>query len=339
MAEKIIQQSGSPTPEAVAIVGAGSIGAAWAIVLAEAGLEVRLQDTDSGRLAAATSEIASRLEDLRGFGLTQASIDDTRQRIRCCGELGEAVAGVIHVQECAPENLALKQQVFAELDRLAPADAVLASSSSFLPASQFAGELAGRHRVLVLHPANPPYLLRVAEVVPAPFTSQACIDRTIALMRRARMEPVLLNKEADGFVFNRLQGALLREAYCLVRDGVVSSADIDRLMRDGLGLRWSLLGPFETVHLNTRGGITAHAERMGPAYLRMGQQRGQNDPWTADMVAAVAADLEVRRPMGNWESAVAWRDRALMALLRQRNREPVLEPSAGAAVPPISGKD
>jgi 3-hydroxyacyl-CoA dehydrogenase len=136
---------------------------------------------------------------------------------------------------------------------------------------------------------------------------------------------VSLRREIDGFVFNRLQGALLREAYCLVRDGVASTADIDRLVRDGLGLRWSVIGPFETVDLNTRGGIAAHALRMGPAYLRMGQERGQNDPWTDELVAQVTAERRAALPLESWEERVAWRDRALMALLRCRRTEAALE--------------
>ncbi len=212
----------------------------------------------------------------------------------------------------------MKRALFAELDRLAGADATLASSSSFLPASSFAGELAGRHRVLVIHPGNPPYLLRIAELVPAPFTSPAIVERASRLVLAVGLQPIVLARETEGFVFNRLQGAVLREAYRLVREGVTSAADIDRLVRDGLGLRWSLLGPFETAHLNTRGGIAAHAERMGPSYLRMGREHGDNDPWPAAMVASVAADLEQRLPLADWEAAVAWRDHALMALLAAR---------------------
>jgi 3-hydroxyacyl-CoA dehydrogenase len=111
---------------------------------------------------------------------------------------------------------------------------------------------------------------------------------------------------------------LLREAYCLVRDGVVSVEEVDRVVRDGLGLRWSVIGPFETADLNTRGGIASHAEKMGPAYARMGAQRGQNDPWTPDLVAKVTAQRRALLPLERWEERVAWRDRALMALIRDR---------------------
>jgi 3-hydroxyacyl-CoA dehydrogenase len=312
-------------PRQIAIVGAGSIGAAWAIVFAEAGNRVRLQDTDRGRLDASRNDIRARLDDLVAHGLATATVDEVMARIEFTTNLSGALAGAAHVQECVPEDRELKRRLFADLDHLAAPDAVLASSSSFLPASSFAADLAGRARCLVVHPGNPPYLLRVAELVPAPFTAAEIVDRTAALLAECGMTPVCLAREIDGFVFNRLQGALLREAYCLVRDGVASAADIDRIVRDGLGLRWSVIGPFETVDLNTRGGIAAHARRMGPAYLRMGQERGQNDPWSEDLVARVTAERRAALPLGGWEERVGWRDRALMALLRCRRTDAALE--------------
>jgi L-gulonate 3-dehydrogenase len=302
----------------IAVVGAGSIGAAWAIVFATAGLPVALQDTDPERLAASRTSIRARLEDLAAHGLAIDPVDTVLARIRFLGDLPAALDGATHVQECVPEDLALKQRLFAELDHLAAPDSVLASSSSFLPASAFAGELPGRARCLVVHPGNPPYLLRIAELVPAPFTAADVVERTAALLRFVGLEPVCLGREIEGFVFNRLQGALLREAYCLVRDGVASAADIDHIVREGLGPRWSVIGPFETADLNSRGGIVEHARRMGPAYRRMGQQRGQDDPWTDALVAAVAAERRADLPLAEWEQRVAWRDRMLMALLRHR---------------------
>ena len=129
---------------------------------------------------------------------------------------------------------------------------------------------------------------------------------------------VVVHEEIEGFVFNRLQGAVLREAYCLVRDGIASVDDIDRIMRDGLGLRWSVIGPFETVDLNTVGGIEAHAARLGPAYARMGAERGQHDPWTPELVAEVARQRREALPLEDWQARGAWRDRQIMAALATR---------------------
>jgi 3-hydroxyacyl-CoA dehydrogenase len=303
---------------AVAIIGGGSIGVAFALVFGRAGLPVRVQDPDAARLASVPGEVAARLADLAAHGLLEEPAEAILARISVTGDLVEAVSGVQHVQECAPERVALKQQLFAELDRLAPPDAVLASSSSFLPASSFASDLPGRGRCLVAHPGNPPYLIPVVEIVPAPFTEEAVAARAEALFAQVGLSPVRVKREVEGFVFNRLQGALLREAYCLVRDGVASVEDIDRVVRDGLGRRWTHIGPFETADLNTRGGIVSHAEKMGPSYARMGAERGMNEPWTPELVAQVERERRAVLPINAWEERVAWRDRALMAALKAR---------------------
>ena len=305
----------------MAIIGGGSIGVAFAIVFGSAGRQVRLFEPDRARRAAVPELLRARLNDLHVYGLLDEAPDATAQRVTLVDTLVEAVENAVYVQECAPEILALKQELFAALDRVAPPHAVLASASSFIPASAFGSELAGRHRVLVAHPGNPPFLVRVVEIVPAPFTHSASVQSAIALLQSCGMEPVLVRKEVEGFVFNRLQGALLREAYCLVRDGVVSVDDVDRLVRDGLGLRWSVIGPFETADLNTQGGISAHAEKMGPSYARMGAERGQHDPWTPELVAKVTAQRRDRLPLDRWAERVAWRDRRLMSLVRHRRSE------------------
>ena len=302
----------------VALIGAGSIGVAFAVVFARAGFEVRVQDPDPARLALVKSEVALRLDALTEYGLMREEPAAVLARVATVADLAAAVAGVRHVQECAPEKLDLKRTLFADLDRLAPDAATLASSSSALMTSTFAGEVAGRHRCLVAHPGNPPYLLDVIEIVPAPFTSDETVARACTLFEEAGLMPIRLRKEVEGFVFNRLQGAVLREAYCLVRDDVASVEDIDRVVRNGLGRRWSVTGPFETAELNTRGGIASHAAKMGPAYARIGAERGQDDPWTPDLVAQVERERRQVLPLEDWEERVAWRDRSLMAALAAR---------------------
>lgn len=304
----------------VAIVGAGSIGVAFALVFARAGWRVRLQDPDASRLAAVAGEVAERAAALKTFDLLDEAPQDVCARVGTVTELADAVAGVPLVLECAPERVELKRALFAQLDSLAPADAILASVSSALPVSSFASDLPGRARCLIAHPGNPPYLIPVVEIVPAAFTDAQVAQRAEQLFSEVGMAPVRVAREVEGFIFNRLQGAVLREAYCLVRDGVASVADIDRVMREGLAPRWSVIGPFETVDLNTRGGIASHAQKMGPAYARMGKERGQDDPWTPQLVAEVERQRRALLPLEQWKSRVSWRDIELMALARDRNR-------------------
>ncbi|MFO1150541.1 MAG: 3-hydroxyacyl-CoA dehydrogenase [Alsobacter sp.] len=306
---------------AVAIVGAGSIGTAWATLFSGAGRTVLLHDPDPERLRRAVHEAAAALGGLSRAGLLAGEPAEAARRIMAAGRLEDAVGQAGYVQECAPEDVVLKTELFAALDEAAPPDAVIASSSSFLPASAFASNLPGRSRILVVHPGNPPTLLRIAEIVPAPFTDPACVGRTRALLEDCGMSTVVVRREVEGFVFNRLQGALLREAWALVADGVAEPDEIDRIVRNGLGLRWAAIGPFETSDLNTRGGIRAHAARMLPAYARMGEERGMTAaPWTPEVVDRVVADRRARLPLEGWAERVAWRDRILALLLAARRK-------------------
>jgi L-gulonate 3-dehydrogenase len=304
----------------IAIIGSGSIGTSWAIVFAEGGCAVRVHDIEAHHLEAAERVLADRLDELAGFGLLNEPPAVVAARISFTTDLATAVHGTTHVQECIPENRDAKLEAFAVLSELASRDCVIASSSSFIPVSQIASTLPGRERFLVIHPGNPPFLLRIAEICPASFTDSTVIDRSETLMRTCGLSPIMVRIEKDGFIFNRLQGALLREAYALIAEGATNAADIDRLMRDGLGFRWSVVGPFEALDLNTRGGIAAHAERMLPAYVRMGAERGENQSWNEETIDTVVADRRAALPLEDWDKRVRWRDRELMALLAYRRQ-------------------
>jgi 3-hydroxyacyl-CoA dehydrogenase len=301
-----------------AVVGAGSIGLGWAVVFARAGRPVVLHDSSAEMLSRARDGISERLDELATAGLLTSPPEAVLARVTTEPELDRALAGAAWVQECIVEDLDAKHSLFTAIDRLSAPDAVLASSSSMIAASRWAGDLPGRHRCLVVHPGNPPYLLPVAELVPAPFTDPGITARAGDVLRAAGMTPVVVHGEPEGFVFNRLQGAVLREAYCLVRDGVISASDLDRVVSQGLGRRWAVIGPFTTSQLNTRGGIRRHARVMGPAYQRMGAERGQHDPWTPELVEQVALDVETRLPEHEWDEQVLRRDAALVELERAR---------------------
>jgi L-gulonate 3-dehydrogenase len=302
----------------IAILGAGSMGVAWAIVFARSGRSVHVYDPVAERLPAARAELLTIAEELSARALIRETPKALAARIRFTNILAEAVSNAAYVQECAPERTELKTGLFAEAAGHAPTDAIFASSSSAIPISTVAEALPFRERCLVVHPLNPPFLLRVVELVPAAFTDPAVINAARTLMDDVGMQPLIVEREIEGFLFNRLQGALLREAYCLVRDGVASVADVDRAISEGLGVRWSVIGPFETVDLNTRGGIRSHAEKLGPAYARMGAERGQDDPWTPDLVARVEAERRSMLPLEQWQERVRWRDRRLMDIARLR---------------------
>ncbi|WP_336631869.1 MULTISPECIES: 3-hydroxyacyl-CoA dehydrogenase [unclassified Microbacterium] len=306
-----------PGPRTVAVAGAGSIGVAFAVLFARAGFDVRVWDPVPGAAARATVELIDRLALLDENELLAEAPDTVRARVTFHEILLDALAGAELAQECVPERLDLKREVFQQLGAYSEAGCVLASSSSAIVASEFATATPARDRVLIAHPGNPPYLIPVIELVPSPLTSAETVDRAREIYTAAGLRPVLVHAEIEGFVFNRLQGALLREAYCLVRDGVATVDDIDEVVRSGLGRRWTFMGPFETADLNTRGGIASHAEKMGPAYARMGASRGQDDPWTPDLVADVTAQRRAVLPLEAWEERVRWRDQELMRRLEK----------------------
>jgi 3-hydroxyacyl-CoA dehydrogenase len=273
-----------------------------------------LFESDVRQREVAPARISVILGDLLENGLLSDAVELILGRIRTPAEISEALDGAVHVQECVSEALDVKKSVFKIADQLTSASTVIASSSSSLTCSMIAADIRGRQRCLLAHPANPPYLLPVVEVAPASFTSDHAVARTFSLMADAGMTPIHVHAEIEGLAYNRLQGALLREAYCLVRDGVVTADDIDRLVRDGLGRRWAVIGPFATAELNTRGGLVAHAARLGEAYGRMGTERGQNDPWTKDLVEKAAEQIHRQLPPERWDDNVRARDRALMVI-------------------------
>jgi 3-hydroxyacyl-CoA dehydrogenase len=301
----------------IAVVGAGLIGRAWAMVFARAGCTVRLWDKVEGVAEASLGLIAARLADLRAAGLIEEAPEAVAARITAAPTLAACVEGATHVQENGPERLAPKQELFAELDRLCGPEVVLASSTSGIPASEFTANLAGRARCLVAHPVNPPYLVPLVELVGAPWTSPEVVARTRALMARVGQVPVVALKETRGFVLNRLQAALVAEGFRLVRDGVMSVEDVDACVKDGLGLRWSFMGPFETIDLNAPGGVADYAERFGPL---MGGITEEQTPFLYD-AETVGKVTEARRALlgkENIEERSAWRDRRLMALIAHK---------------------
>jgi L-gulonate 3-dehydrogenase len=251
-----------------AIVGAGLIGRAWAAIFARAGWNVRLTDPHIPTLKAAPRLIRDELHALARHGLA-SDPDGAIARVSVAASLQEAVTGVEFVQENGPENVEAKLAIFAQLDKLAPPDALLVSSTSAIVASRFTETLPGRARCLVGHPVNPPHLVPLVELCGAPWTSPDAIERARKIYREIGQVPVTIEKEINGFVLNRLQGALLAEAFRLVGEGYISAEDLDHTVKDGLGLRWSFLGPFETIELNAPGGIPDYCARYTGFYREL----------------------------------------------------------------------
>ena len=306
----------------VAIVGSGLIGRAWAVVFARAGWDVRLTDTHSESLAAAPGLVRAGLDALAEHGLV-ADPAAAAARVTVAGSLAEAVDGVDLVQENGPETLTAKRVLFAELDRLTRPDTILASSTSAIVASLFTENLPGRARCLVAHPVNPPHLVPIVELCGAPWTDPAVIERAKAIYEAVEQVPIIVHKEAEGFVLNRLQGALLAEAFRLVGEGVVSPQDLDKTIKDGLGLRWSFLGPFETIELNAPGGIPDYCARYTGFYRRVSENPPSPTVWDAENVSRILAGWGDTPGPDELARKTAARDRRLAALKAHKRTQTI----------------
>lgn len=303
----------------VAVVGAGLIGRSWAIVFAAGGFEVALYDVSRDVADAARVLVGQGLRDLAEHGL----LDDPQAavaRVRAAADLADALHGAALVQENLPERVENKRAIFSELDRLAAPQAILASSTSTIVASLFTEDLKGRHRCLVAHPVNPPHLVPLVELVGAPWTAPATIDKAKAIYAAVGQAPIIVKREIEGFILNRLQAVLLSEAFRLVGDGYVTPQDLDKTLKHGLGLRWSFMGPFETIELNAPAGIADYCRRYGESLSALSAA----DPaiYEGDNLARILSQWGEASSADQVAARMRWRDRRLAALRAHQRLQP-----------------
>lgn len=299
----------------VAIAGAGFIGRGWIVAFARCGMKVSVWSRRRETSDAAIGYIREILPNLAQEGLLNGrDPSDVLNAISIADTMLDAVAGAHYIQESVPEDLDLKRAVLSELDDAAGADAIIASSVSALLPSVFMSHLTGRHRCIVAHPLNPPHLIPATEVVPSPWNNQTTVERTCEILRQAGQRPVVLQKEIDGYIVNRLQAAVLNEAFRLVAGGFASTADVDAAIRDGLSLRWSFMGPFETIDLNAPGGVRDYVERYNGLYENLLSQMRSPVDWQGSVLDIIERDRRAVLPADKLRERQVWRDRRLMAL-------------------------
>lgn len=290
------------------------------MVFARGGHEVLLWDQDSAQVEKALAHIAITLPAMAAEGL----IDDAgavRARIRPSRNLQDALEGTGFVQENITELAVPKQQLFAEVEGLASRDAILSSSTSAIMPSIIFGALATRDRCLVSHPLNPPHLAPIVELCGADFTSPEVIQRARDFMAGCAMSPITVKREIEGFILNRLQLAVLNEAFRLIAEDYVSAGDLDKTFKDGLALRWSFMGPIETIDLNAPQGVADYLERYGPTVRRVGETQAAAKPWPDTIAATLDAERRAVVAKDKLPDATAWRDRRLMALAAHKHAQ------------------
>ncbi|EDV98084.1 lambda-crystallin homolog [Drosophila grimshawi] len=310
----------------IGIVGSGLIGRAWALLFASAGYRVQLYDIVESQVATALDELQQQLQQLEANGTLRGNLSAQTQfeLINGCTQLQQLAKDALHIQECVPEQLALKCALYAQLDELLEPQTVVASSTSTFMPSLYSKNLQRRSQMLVAHPLNPPYFIPLVELVPAPWTTDEAVERTRLLMLALGQRPVVLKREIQGFVTNRVQYAILNEVWRLVSDGIISVADADRVLSDGLGMRYALMGSMETAHLNAPGGVRDYFQRFGGEIAAVSATYGPTPNMCdeAATLAEVARQCEQLVPLEALEQRRAERDEFLIRLSALKRQLP-----------------
>ena len=296
--------------KAVAVIGSGVIGRSWAVVFLRAGCPTAVFDTDPAQLERAGDWI--RLQNVAEPGY-----------LRLSDSLAQAVAGAAYVQECAPERLPVKQKLFADLDRVASPDSILASSTSAFDMTEIARDVCHPRRCIVAHPVNPPHIVPVVEVLGGERTDPTVIVETRDFLHAVGQTPVLLKKHIHGFLLNRLQFALVREAIHLLKSGVADVEAIDAVIRDGLGLRWALLGPFAVADTNKDDGVRAYFGGYEEWITDLMNQLGPTPAFDQALIEGVGQALDRIRGSIPREDVRDWRDRMVLEIRRLKAQNPL----------------
>jgi carnitine 3-dehydrogenase len=309
-----------PAPDAVrtvTCVGAGVIGGGWVAYFLARGFRVVAWDPAEDAEARLRHLVSAAWPALTELGLADgASIDNLSVEL----DLAAACAQAEFVQESAPEDLELKRRLLADIDAVTPADVVISSSTSGYEMSQMQTACEHPERTVVGHPFNPPYLIPLVEVVGGRATSPDVVQWTSQFFRHAGKSVITMEREVPGFVANRLQEALWREALHMVEAGEATVEEIDLSITDGPGLRWALQGPMLTFHLaGGQGGMAHMLDHFGPSLL---------SPWTRldapaltpELRDAVVEGCEREADGRSIDELVAERDRGVIAILRALGR-------------------
>ena len=315
----------APAIQRAAVVATGVIGASWTTVFLARGLDVTAADPAPGAEEALRRAVEAQWPAMDAMGGVAPGASPDRH-LRFAASPEEAVADAQFVQENGPERLDLKRELFRRLDGAAPANAILATSSSTITVSEIQGACA-RHpeRVVLGHPFNPPHLIPLVEVAGGRATTAEAVERALGFYRALGKHPIHLRREVRGHVANRLQAALWQEAFHLVATGVASVADVDAAISHGPGLRWALLGPFLNLHLS--GGQGGIGELFGKPLWQATEAMWRD-------LGTVSVDAELGREVADGvaeellargddrERVVRQRDQALLALLRLKAEAP-----------------
>ena len=256
----------------IGICGAGLIGASWAIGFANAGYLSYVYDNNTNTVENFNKYFDDLLLDLKTID-PNINKDKIRSNIKLNCTIEQICENAVLIQESIVEDLKVKQDVYKELDRLTSKETILASSSSYLVISEISEFVEHKNRCINAHPALPPHVVPFVEVVGSQDTSEEIINKALIIYKKANYAAILVKKETEGFVLNRLQGALLNEAVRLHEGGFASMEDIDIALKHALGIRWAFMGPFEIMDLNAPEGIRDSFSRYRTGIQNLAKQQ------------------------------------------------------------------
>tara|TARA_Y200000002_G_scaffold380309_1_gene391516 strand:+ start:389 stop:1315 length:927 start_codon:yes stop_codon:yes gene_type:complete len=302
----------------IGICGGGLIGASWALGFSSNKYKVFVYDNNKKVRDKFLEILKSLYEDLSI--IKNISFDEIESNIIICDTIEEICTDSTLIQESIIEDLKLKKAIFIELEKFSNKETILASSSSYLLPSKISSQIIHKNRCIVAHPALPPHVVPFVEICPSEKTSDVTIQKAKKIYKSAEYIPIVLKKEIEGFVLNRLQGALLNEAVRLHEEGYASIEDIDVSLKHALGIRWAFLGPFEIMDLNAPGGIKDSFTRYRPGIKNLAEQQNSIPDYSDNYILKLEKEQRLRLKSSDRDNRIKKRNK-LIALVRKLKLE------------------
>lgn len=291
------------------------------MLFAAADYDVMLYDISEEQLTGAVTDIQAQLKELERLQLLRGTLSAQEQlgNIRTTNSLEDCARNAVFVHECVPERIELKTGVYSKIDKIMSDSCILASSASALLPSKLAANIQHKNRFIVAHPTNPPFYAPLVELVPSPWTDSDVVPKTKVIMEKLGQVPVVLKKEIDGFVLNRIQYAIFKESWRLIKDGVIDVEGLDKVMSAGLGRRYAFIGPIETAHLNADG-IYSYADRYATMIEGIMATFREPDKFSGPVLDQIQTEMEHLVPMDTLQARRRWRDKRLAALAQLQKK-------------------
>ena len=305
--------------EKIGICGAGLIGASWAIGFANAGFKCFVYDANQNSFASFKETSNKLIQDLR---IINPDIDEVKinSNIKLNCNIEEICNDSMLVQESVIEDLEIKKKVFVQIDKLTSNNTIIASSSSYLLISRISELVKHKYRCINAHPALPPHIVPFVEVAGGVNTDPKIIKQAVSIYKKAKYAAITVNKEAEGFVLNRLQGALLNEAVRLHEGGFASMEDIDIALKHALGIRWAFMGPFEIMDLNAPEGIRDSFTRYRKGIQNLAKEQNSVPEYSEEYLNKLEMDQRKRLSYDNRDNRIEKRNK-MIALIRKLKLE------------------